>query len=781
MVFLAGLLSIVVQVMLLRELSAAFYGVDLIYLLALGAWMLWTAAGAFAGRRSLHPSARRVSIILLATAFVVPLEVALVRRLPLLLGGIPGAYLPLPTQMAASALCLLPPSLLLGLMFQAAAKRYMSPAESPRVRESEVRRSVRRSNDPSGTESKGAPSDRASVGASDLVNQPSDPRTVGPSDGSPRTLARAYAIESVGGMVGGLLATLTLHAGVQNLTLALLVGGLAAIAAALSSRPGRPPAAAGGPLAVFSWLLAVVCAAGVWHTQSLDWWMTRWTHPDAVASVDSPYGRLTVEARAGQVSVYENGALTLESEGTAAEDFAHLSLVQHARPTRVLLVGGVAAGLVAPVAAHHPRRLDDVDLDRRMAQLVVTYLPGARTRSVRGPDVHVVFDDPRRTVASLPDRYDVIVLAAAEPTSAQANRFFTREFLADCAAHLHPDGVISLRLASVENLWTPQVAARTGSIYAALREVFSDIVVLPGSTNVVVASRSPLVRDPDVLAARLAERGLTPRLVSARYLRYLYSNDRYSEIDRRMRAYQARPNTDANAACYQATSLLWLSKFVPSIGQTDLTWVADAMSWRRLVAWLLLGVIAAIALTWRLAGWSRNNAAVCLAAFSGMTLEVLLLVHYQLKQGVMFEALGVLLMSVMAGLAAGAVVIERLRRARDGAPRGFGRIAVVVPLLGLAALALVTSFAVRSGYTAGLLSTGGALFLSGAAVGAVFSAVSARAAGDRRAVVSPLYAADVVGGSAGSLVAALVMIPLLGLPLTAEWSAAVAIVTLILA
>ena len=55
--FLTGLVSLVGQIVLLRELNVAFYGIELIYLIALGIWMLLTAVGAVIGGR--NPSPRR--------------------------------------------------------------------------------------------------------------------------------------------------------------------------------------------------------------------------------------------------------------------------------------------------------------------------------------------------------------------------------------------------------------------------------------------------------------------------------------------------------------------------------------------------------------------------------------------------------------------------------------------------------------------------------------------------------------------------------------------------
>ena len=51
--FIVGVVSIAAQVVLLRELNVAAFGVELVYILALGVWLAATALGAL-----LCPSAR---------------------------------------------------------------------------------------------------------------------------------------------------------------------------------------------------------------------------------------------------------------------------------------------------------------------------------------------------------------------------------------------------------------------------------------------------------------------------------------------------------------------------------------------------------------------------------------------------------------------------------------------------------------------------------------------------------------------------------------------------
>ena len=47
---ITGFISILGQVIILRELNAAFYGIDLIYIIALGIWLVGTATGTITGK-----------------------------------------------------------------------------------------------------------------------------------------------------------------------------------------------------------------------------------------------------------------------------------------------------------------------------------------------------------------------------------------------------------------------------------------------------------------------------------------------------------------------------------------------------------------------------------------------------------------------------------------------------------------------------------------------------------------------------------------------------------
>ena len=72
------------------------------------------------------------------------------------------------------------------------------------------------------------------------------------------------------------------------------------------------------------------------------------------------------------------------------------------------------------------------------------------------------------------------------------------------------------------------------------------------------------------------------------------------------------------------------------------------------------------------------------------------------------------------------------------------------------------------------------LFAAGCVTGALFAFGSLRHADDQASVVAPLYAADLLGGAAGSFAGSLFLVPLLGLPASAVLIGVLALAALLL-
>ncbi|HAJ27691.1 MAG TPA: hypothetical protein DCG53_10690, partial [Syntrophus sp. (in: bacteria)] len=324
--FNIGLISLLSQVILLRELAISFYGVELVYLFALGVWLFFTAAGAVISRYRLATTGA-MTFAFLCLAVLLPLDVLFIRGSRLLFAGVPGAYLPFYQQLLVPVLALFPIGLVTGFLFPLAATIFIH--EKP---------------------------------------------------DNKRTLAGAYGIESLGALAGGILATLLLKYDIPVSAATLLGSAFIALTPLFFLKKTDMA----WRLAA---VLAVCCLIALNWTSWLDRRTIGWNHPHLLESQDTAYGRITVTGLHGQAAVFENDVLSFETEGTDGETFAHLTALQHPHPSNVLLLGGGMEGLVEALRQHPADKIDVVELNSRMVHMVSRHLPPQRQSTLNTPPV----------------------------------------------------------------------------------------------------------------------------------------------------------------------------------------------------------------------------------------------------------------------------------------------------------------------------------------------------------------------------------------------------------
>lgn len=591
-----GFLSLLSQIVLLRELNVAFYGVELVYLVALSAWLAGTAAGASFPARSDGPRYRRLSWLAGATAVALPADVALVRGSRLLLGGLPGGYLPLERQAIVLVAAVVPMAFLFGLAFRRAAASHVAAGGR---------------------------------------------------------LAVAYALECAGAAAGGLLVTLAFWGGLQTFAAAVATAGVGA--ASLASRAGRRRTTRTLVVA----LVLAAAGVALQLSGGVDQRMTRWTHPTLVTSLDTPYARVSISRTGSQVSVFENDVLAYESETADNEVLPHIAALQHPAPRRVLLLGGSVDRIDVILAQHAQRRVDRVEIDGAAVDAVerATRRNEPRETDERGVAIGLRVADPRAELRRQ-DRYDLIVVAMPEPVSGQTSRFYTREFFSECAGRLNPGGVVGIRLPVHEGYLAPAARVRAASVTQALAAAFRFVDILPASTAVAVASNVPLP-DPEEVVRRMTVRHLQAKLVTPAYVRYLYASDRREALRTSLAEARVPINRDGHPVAYLHAAIGWLSRFVPALIGADAGVLARPRQWHPAWHWGLLVSFVALWLLARRHRTTRRAALVGAAGFSGMAIQTIVLLHYQSVSGALFEDLGLLVTAFMVGSALGAWALGR--------------------------------------------------------------------------------------------------------------------------
>ncbi len=691
-----GFTTTVAQVLLIRELVAVFYGNELVLGLILAAWLAWGALGAgLAGRygtslRSV-PDYKWLAGGLALLGLLPGLQMLLVRAARGLLRVPPGALVEFGPMVGTVVLAVAPVCILAGVLFPLLARRL---AETGR---------------PAG---------------------------------------QAYLWECAGAAIGGALFSFVLIRYLDPFQTAALI--LAADLSAALLVASRLPATRFRLPAIGSLLTATgfLLTAPLLHRATL-----RWQWSDLAFAADSPYGRIVIQARDSQRIFYENGLLMFETQGTRPEEVVYPPLLAHPDPREVLLVGGAVAGNLREALRHPVAHVTVVEPDPLLLRAARLHLPPGEAAILDDPRVTVALTDGRRFIQTARQTFDVVILDLPEPSTGALNRFYTEEFFQEVRAVLNPGGVLALGLPAAENYWSPELARRNGSVYHTLRAVFPYVLALPGDTTYFLASADPLEADPTLWGRRLAERGIAPRWVTAAYIRYLFTTDRFAQVREALEGTAGvRLNRDLTPICYYYDLALWLSRFTPRLrGFFERTDV------------LRLGWVAlALAVPVGLARWRRRWAvptAVGGAGLAGMMLEVVVLLAFQVRYGSLYAQVSLMVTAYMVGMVLGS---------RWGASRRWGP-----PTARRALLALMGALALGAAALPVLLQRPlpAPVFpvlalLAGGWGGAVFPLALQAERGDVGRAVGRLYGADLAGGCLGALLGGTVFIPLLGIPQT---------------
>ncbi len=705
-----GLTTTTAQVLLARELVAVFYGNELILGLILAAWLAWGALGAWAGSR-LRTSGMKGGFLpagLGLLGWLPALQVLLARAARTLMGIPPGALVDFGPTALVILLLGAPTPLLAGALFPLLTRRLADEGHPP---------------------------------------------------------ATAYVWECVGAAVGGILFRFLLVRYLDPVQVAALVSLIGSLAGGLVGGWRRWLRRPQPPFPLFPWTLAMasalvfLIAAPTIHRASL-----RWGWADLAFAADSPYGRITVQARDGQRAFFVNGTLAFETQSAAAEAVVHPPLLAHPSPRQALLIGGGVAGNLREILRHPVEHVTYVELDPLLLEAARRYLPPADAALLNDPRVQIVLTDGRAFVQTTDRTFDVVVLDLPEPSTGALNRFYTLEFFTQVRRVLNPGGVLALGLPSAENYWSPELARRNGIVYHTLKAVFPHVIVLPGDVNFFLASTLPIQADPERWTERLRERGIAPRMMTPEYIAYLFTTDRFAQTQAELEETAGvRLNRDLTPICYYYDLTLWLSRFYPRLRN-----VFERTDWVRL-GWLVPALALPVALArirrrWAIAG------AVFAAGLAGMTLEIVLLLAFQVLRGALYGEISLLLAAYMVGMTAG----SRWTASRKWSARGVRR-GMLLFLGGMAlcagALPLILGVSLPAPAVLFSLLT----LLVGALAGATFPLAVRLTEGEIGQAVGSLYGADLAGGCLGALLGATVLIPLLGIPQTC---AAVALVLL---
>jgi spermidine synthase len=696
------------QVLILRELLVAFQGNELLLGLFLGNWLFFEAIGTAIARAASDRARRPVEVfaLLQITLGLGPVVgILVVRSFKAGLGVSTGEVLGIPWAWMVSGAALLPAAVSDGAAFPLGC-RILSIASPPAG-----------------------------------------------------TAGRAYAFSAAGSALGGLVFLIPLLYTLNPLLLASLLCLASAASALWLLAASRASAGIRWPvLGLFGGVAIAVLGSGPgW----LDAWSARlqWHDHTLLETARSPYATIALVRAADQYTLFVNGSpsITIPDPGPEVEILAHFPMLSHDRPSRVLVVGGGAGGLLRELLRHPVEEIAYAEQDPLLLDTLRRLPVPLTVYELSHPRVRLYPVEGRLLLRQTDARWDIILLHLPPPGTLMLNRYYTQEFFALARSRLADDGILAFFLPGSETLLSPELAALNGSVLAALETAFRHIRVLAGEPNLFLAGDGDSLAaewEPRLLSRRLDERRIRTGLVSQAYIRYRMDGGRFAPLLQAFARDEPANREDHPRGTFATMQLF--SRVVSPAAARGLAFLdrVPAVTYLALAAALSVGLLVLQVARGKplYVGYAALS-----TGFAGMVMSVVLILTFQVQHGDVYQYVGILTALFMLGGATGSIWIAR---------RGTTSLLAVESAL-LLTLLLAYGCTV-SAVAADLwpILTFVLMILTGAMAGAQYPVLVAHLAMPGTGVGAPaarIYVLDLAGAIFGAALAGVVFIPVIGL------------------
>lgn len=561
-------------------------------------------------------------------------------------------------------------------------------------------------------------------------------------------VTQVYLMESLGSAVAGLAVYFVLIPVFSNWQATAFIGALVSLAICLSCQSRKQ---------VVLFLVILLFLTGFWifdgPSQKIHWQPFK-----MVKSVDTPFGKLQIIQTEELLSLYNNSLMIYSFPNlSSSEESVHFALLQRPQAKHVLLIGGGAGGSLSQVLKYPNTEVDYVELDPEIIRLSQKYLPQYEAKTFEDSRVRIHYQDGRAYLKKTTATYDAVILNLPDPSTAQINRFYTLEFFSLIKKRLSPGGIFSFRVSSAENYISPDLQNYLASLYFTLKSVFPEIDIVPGDSNIFLASSSPLSLDHRELAQKISRFDLKNTYVSPHSLFSRLSPLRLSFLKDKIAQGKKSINLDLVPISYYYNSVLWSSQF-QALESSLFRFTARIGRF-----WLLDVPLIALVCLMILVGLQRKKSPFFLLPLAVMglttiTVEIIMLITFQTLYGYLYHKVALLFASFMVGLFFGAF------RGKIRKKKGYLELLIIqfgfILILFLLVLLLdahppeVFFFL----YLAFLGYLGGDLFI-----------VSNHLYLKEKKNYGIGYGLDLLGSFFGALAVSSILIPLFGLPLLAKY------------
>ena len=725
-----GFSGLVAQILLLRELLIVFSGNELSIGIILANWLILGAFGSYVlGRRAERSRYTLEAYIVITVLFSISLLVAiyLTRILKGAMGISIGESIGFLPMLYSSLLVLAAVSLLQGALFTYSCRIY-SLFTSP--------------------------------GAS--------------------SVGRVYVYETVGTIIGGIVCTWLLipyFNSFQSATgLALLNFLVCLVLLAPFWKAGlfqKTVLAVLSVLILFSGYCLVAGQADQLQHHSIN---AQWKKQNVVHYQNSQYGNICVLENEGQYSFFLDGIpnlITPVPDIPSVEEFVHLALLAHPEPENLLILSGGAGGMINE-ALKHPsiEAIEYAELDPLLLDLLRKFATPLTESELNDGRVTIKHVDGRLLLNQTQNKYDVIFVGIQEPSSLQANRFFTKEFFSLVKERLNKGGILVLGLPGSLTYVNDELRNLNSCIFNTLESVFSHIRVIPGDgRNLFLASDSGEITQIGniQIIERLSQRNIATEVMVPWHIEKKLHPGWQDWFPRFLEGGSQKINADSTPLGVYYSIAHWNAVFAPSLRGTFSQFEKITLSSVVLLFVILLLLYFLFRPRNRQFFQGGITLSIVTTGFAGMMFDLMIIFSFQSIYGYVFSWIGILVASFMAGAAGGALLITGVLERIENQFKVFKIIELAIIGFAIAFPIVFLAMPTHPGDAEAFFFKGLFLilsFISGFLTGSQFPLANKLYLSKSRSLSEAagwLYAADLLGGWFGGIVGAVVLLPVLGL------------------
>ncbi|MFC2086573.1 hypothetical protein ACFLSA_00190 [Bacteroidota bacterium] len=676
LLFLLGFVAIINQVIYIREFISVLAGNELVLGVVMANWLFLTGWGAYTGRKRIsHSFSLKQGFIMFVVMSILPIiMIGLLYGLKHTLYP-PGTQIDLVSSTIGAFLLLFPVCFLSGYLFTAYSSLYSEAKKQNRI-------------------------------------------------------GKAYAIESVGSLAGGLIFSILLGRyfttyQVLGITTGIVVcsGTWIVFSKLVSTR-------------ILFILLGILVPVFIFiFNPDLQIKKMLFPNQEIILNQSTRYGNLVVTEQAGQLNFYENNSLQFYSGNFMLnEEAVHFAMIQHENPKDILLISGGISGMIKEIKKYDVKKITYLESNPEMFK----YWRNLKKENTNYREIEFIKSDIRTFLEKDKTKFDVILINLPPPVTLGYNRFYTREFFEIIRNHCNVHSVVCVNLPSTANYAEENALQVNASLWKTIGLYFRYRQLLPGEKNYFLASESVLSSN---ITELIEKKGIKNEYVNQNYIVDELLTQRSQVLISQFNQ-EVRVNQDFYPFLFIKQARHWLSHFN--------------------MGYYMLAVIPATAFLLLFFRMNRISIGLYTGGFTAASLEVTLMLAYQIFFGSIYLATAFFFTAFMGGLALGSswnTMIPKIHALKRYYRLQFllAVFALLLPVI-IYFMNLLSGWSLIAQFLFFIL-----VFVLAFGIGHEFFLASELQVFTYRVTSGLNYSTDLAGSAFGAFLAALVLLPIFGL------------------